>query len=117
MAKELIGASGGKIPLQAWDNNESVTQAGKVAASLTLMQGLAAAPADPSFRVDALKKTMKGLAILGRGLMEGHTAVVARANATLASAAAAAAQPAPQPPSSSGGPPARAAKKLKKVVV
>ena len=116
MAKELIGASGGKIPLQAWDNNESVTQAGKVAASLTLMQGLAAAPADPSFRVDALKKTMKGLAILGRGLMEGHTAVVARVNATLASAAAAA-QPAPQPPSSSGGPPARAANKLKKVVV
>ena len=81
-AKEL--AHEGQV-VQEWDFDGVVVQAGKICGSMTLMQGLAM-PEDKM--VDTLHKTMKGLAVLGRGLMEGHSVVLARVNAVLVADAA-----------------------------
>ena len=72
--------------VEAWGEDDVVKHVGKVAGSMTLMQGLTSPPAG---RAGVVLKTVKGLAILGKGLMEGHSAVMARANHCLAEAAAA----------------------------
>lgn len=103
---------------KAWDTDGSVRRAGRLAGSVTLIQGLAA-DTELASKAAVLNRTMKGLAILGRGLMEGHSVVVARVNSTLAAAAAASARPQPQPsapvsargPAADGGPPAKKARK------
>ena len=84
--------------VEPWDSDD-VKQVGRFAGSVTLMQGLAT---DPSRRADILRRTSQGLAMLGRGLMDGHSVVVARVNSTIASdsAAAAAATAAEQGPAS-----------------
>ena len=86
--KEVSGSN----PIESWDDDENVKEAGMLSGSMTLLQCLAVP--DLEQRANTLSKAVKGLAVLGRGLMQGHPAVLARVNKTLAAAAAAAAQPA-----------------------
>ena len=84
-AKELAPEG---VNVEAWDLAEEVQEVGKLCGSMTLLQGLLS-PAGS--RVENLTKAMKGLAVLGRGLMDGHSVVQARVNEVLAEGAAAAA--------------------------
>ena len=88
--------------VEAWGEDDVVKRAGKVAGSMTLMQGLTSQP--PEGRAGVLLKTVKGLAILGKGLMEGHSAVMARVNHCLAEAAAAESQASSDPAAAEGPP-------------
>lgn len=81
-AKELAHEG---LNISDWDSNDVVKKAGRICGSITLMQGL---NAPDETKVNVLTKTMKGLSMLGRGLMDGHAIVQARANEILAAAAA-----------------------------
>ena len=96
--------------VETWDEDDVVRRAGKVAGSMTLMQGLTA-PADS--RVVILKKAIAGLAMLGRGLMEGHSVVLARVNHCLAAAAAESKTASDAAALAAAGPPAKKAKTAK----
>ena len=57
--------------------------------SLTLMQALVS---ETTARADVLQRALHGMSILGLGLMEGHEAVIAKVNRTLAEAVVTAAK-------------------------
>lgn len=82
-AKALCVAGGG-ADVNGWDDSHTIVSAGRLCGSMTLLQGLTQ---KPEKQADVLAKTVKGLALLGRGLMDGHVAVQGKVNQVLAAAA------------------------------
>ena len=70
--------------MNGWDDSHTIVSAGRLCGSMTLLQGLTQ---KPEKQADVLAKTVKGLALLGRGLMDGHVAAQGKVNQVLAAAA------------------------------